>query len=268
MKLSIITINYNNQAGLQRTIDSVLCQTWKDFEWIIIDGGSTDSSKELIDKYQKHFSYWCSEPDKGVYNAMNKGIEHASGDYLQFLNSGDSYHCADSLKQVFERWEDADIVYGDLNFMSEEGGVVTRYPEKLTLHYFLSHSIGHPASFIKSSLLKAKGYREDFIIVSDWYRFLEWFREGRSFSHLPVIVADYDTTGMSSVNLDQIERENEIVYKEVFGNANRAWIEESRQMQLRYEEDTRLSFQRIKACGGRRWSLLCHLMRLLNKTIK
>ena len=74
MKLSIITINYNNRDGLQKTIDSVVAQTWRDFEWIIIDGGSTDGSKELIEKYKDHFAFWCSEPDKGICNAMNKGI--------------------------------------------------------------------------------------------------------------------------------------------------------------------------------------------------
>ena len=84
MKLSIITINYNNKAGLQRTIDSVICQTCKDFEWIVIDGGSTDGSKQLIEQYQSHFAYWCSEPDNGVYHAMNKGITHAKGEYLLF----------------------------------------------------------------------------------------------------------------------------------------------------------------------------------------
>ena len=90
MKLSIITINYNNKAGLQKTIDSVVAQTWRDFEWIIIDGGSTDGSKELIEQYQQHFAYWCSEPDKGVYNAMNKGIDKAKMIELarEFAGSG------------------------------------------------------------------------------------------------------------------------------------------------------------------------------------
>ena len=92
MKLSIITINYNNRDGLQKTIDSVVSQTYKNFEWIIIDGGSTDGSKELIEQYQDHCAYWCSEPDKGIYNAMNKGIEKAIGDYSLFLNSGDRLH--------------------------------------------------------------------------------------------------------------------------------------------------------------------------------
>ena len=80
MKLSIITVNYNNREGLQRTIDSVVSQTFRDFEWIVIDGGSTDGSKELIKQYADHFSYWVSEPDKGIYNAMNKGILKATGE--------------------------------------------------------------------------------------------------------------------------------------------------------------------------------------------
>ena len=89
MKLSIITVNLNNRDGLKKTIDSVISQTFKDFEWIVIDGGSTDGSRELIEQYVNHFAYWVSEPDKGVYNAMNKGVKKAKGEYLQFLNSGD-----------------------------------------------------------------------------------------------------------------------------------------------------------------------------------
>ena len=100
MTLSIITINYNDVHGLQKTINSVLSQTWKDYEWIIIDGGSTDGSKELIEKYQQHFSFWCSEPDKGIYNAINKGIAHAHGDYIQFLHSGDYLFEPTTLEKV------------------------------------------------------------------------------------------------------------------------------------------------------------------------
>lgn len=100
-KLTIITINLNNKAGLQTTIDSVIAQTYKDFEWIIIDGGSTDGSKELIEKYTNYIKYWVSEPDKGIYNAMNKGIKVAEGEYLQFLNSGDSLFSNSVLSDIF-----------------------------------------------------------------------------------------------------------------------------------------------------------------------
>ena len=269
MKLSIITINYNNKSGLQKTIDSVICQTWRDFEWIIIDGGSTDGSKELIEQYQQHFSYWCSEPDKGVYNAMNKGIAKAKGEYLQFLNSGDSFHQTDVLERVSTYLaQNIDIVYGDLNYVSENSNFVVRYPEKLSIHYFLIHSIGHPSSYIKAELLKNNGYREEFKIVSDWYRFLEWFRERRIFHHINVLVTDYDTTGISSVNIDLINKENEIVYNEMFGRENRSWIEESQKMQFLYEEVDQSGFLRIKQHGGRRFSLLLWIIHKLIRTLK
>ena len=103
MKLSIITVNLNNRDGLQKTIDSVVSQTFKDYEWIVIDGGSTDGSKELIEQYADHFTDWVSEPDKGIYNAMNKGIGMASGEYIQFLNSGDSLvsgHVVDQMSEA------------------------------------------------------------------------------------------------------------------------------------------------------------------------
>ena len=89
MKLSIITINYNNCEGLRETILSVVEQTCKQFEWIIVDGGSQDGSVALLEQYRSYFSYWCSETDKGIYNAMNKGLQHAHGEYCLFLNSGD-----------------------------------------------------------------------------------------------------------------------------------------------------------------------------------
>ena len=121
MKLSIITVNLNNRDGLQKTIDSVICQTFRDFEWIVIDGGSTDGSKELIEQYADHFAYWVSEPDKGIYNAMNKGIKVAKGEYLQFLNSGDSLWNETTLQGVVPFFSGTtDIFYGDVAIMKED----------------------------------------------------------------------------------------------------------------------------------------------------
>ena len=134
MKLSIITVNYNNKAGLQKTIDSVVCQTWRDFEWIVIDGGSTDGSKELIEQYQQHFAYWCSEPDKGVYNAMNKGISKAKGEYLNFMNSGDCFYNEYSLSYFHAVYNPSiDVFYADADFIDEKGCLVyeMRFPDKI-----------------------------------------------------------------------------------------------------------------------------------------
>lgn len=231
MKLSIITINFNNRDGLQRTIDSVICQTWHDFEWIVIDGGSTDGSKDLIEQYQENFAYWCSEPDKGIYNAMNKGIIKAQGDYIEFLNSGDIYHSDNVLETVFSKNHTEDIIYGNQNFVSQIDSSVFFYPKKLTIHYFLYRSLGHPSSFIKSSLFDKKGYDEKYKIVSDWKRFIEWFLEGKSFKHIDMIIADFNTEGVSSSNWDMLSAEQDMVYDEIFSKENRRWIEESIEMQ-------------------------------------
>ena len=112
IKLTIITINFNHAEGLKRTIDSIVNQTFTDYEWIVVDGGSTDGSKELIEQYKDHFAWWCSEPDKGVYNAMNKGITHAMGEYINFMNSGDIFATPTILEEIFSTPRTADILYG------------------------------------------------------------------------------------------------------------------------------------------------------------
>ena len=138
MKVSIITINYNNQSGLQRTIDSVTSQSFSDIEWIVIDGDSKDGSRELIEKYKKHFAYWVSEHDGGIYQAMNKGVEHASGDWLLFLNSGDWLFDNDVLSKVFDTQHDADILYGDVmyHWPDARGMQLEQKPDSLSLYYF------------------------------------------------------------------------------------------------------------------------------------
>ena len=98
MKLSIVTVNYNDAAGLERTIKSVLCQTFRDFEFIIIDGGSTDGSVDVIKRYEGRIDYWVSERDGGIYPGMNKGLRQARGEYVNFMNGGDCYHSADVLE--------------------------------------------------------------------------------------------------------------------------------------------------------------------------
>ena len=115
MQLSIITINLNNYEGLKKTISSIRCQNWHNFEWIIIDGGSTDGSTELIESVSKDLTFWCSESDKGIYNAMNKGVAMCSGKYVLFMNSGDSLHDSKVLEDIFQDQQyDADILIGQV----------------------------------------------------------------------------------------------------------------------------------------------------------
>lgn len=204
MKLSIITINWNNAEGLARTLDSVKAQTCKEFEHVIVDGASTDGSVEIIQSYVRDVSsmmcdvLWVSEKDTGIYNAMNKGIRMAKGEYLLFLNSGDVLVDGDVVKKFNEVEVNADIATGIERLPSGE----LIYPKKdseLSYSYFYEDTLLHQSTFIRKDAFERYGmYREDYRIVSDW----EWFfrvlvRDGASYQPLDFVVADFDGTGMS-----------------------------------------------------------------------
>lgn len=219
MKLSIITINYNNKEGLQRTIDSVIGQTWHDFEWIIIDGGSTDGSKELIEQYQRHFAYWCSEPDKGVYNAMNKGIAKAKGEYLLFLNSGDALNDEHVLQKIYDIHPNADIISGRVTRM-DNNKLFRQYRDSILMQLYLD-TLNHQGTFIRKSLFNENLYDENYKIVSDWKFWIDAIiRRNASVDIIDVIVARQDVSGISSgINLKNVaiqKREREIVLDEFF----------------------------------------------------
>ena len=211
MKLSIITINYNNREGLQKTIDSVVSQTWRDFEWIIIDGGSTDGSKELIEQYQQHFAYWCSEPDKGVYNAMNKGIAKARGEYLNFMNSGDCFYESDTLDKVFSNNNvTEDIIYGDWVRQESDRNVFFHAPQEASLFTFYVDNTCHQAMFIKTSILKTKGYDENYHIYADWARWIEMMIDSCTSKYIPVTICYYDAqNGISNTIVPEMDLELE-----------------------------------------------------------
>lgn len=214
MKLSIITINWNNYAGLQKTINSIVSQTFKDFEWIVIDGGSTDGSKELIEQFSDYFAYWVSEPDKGVYNAMNKGISKAQGEYMSFMNSGDVYANEQVLQNVFGTCPSQDLLFGDWILQYTDHQVYVKEPETLSLHRLFYWSICHQAMFIKASLLKQKGYDESYHIIADWKRWLEAVVGGCSVLYIPVLVCVFDCSGVSFSNNKLLEDEKKKLFEE------------------------------------------------------
>lgn len=202
MKLSIITINYNNLEGLKRTYESVVSQTCQDFEWIIIDGGSTDGSKEFIEEHQAHFAYWCSEPDKGIYNAMNKGIAKANGEYLQFLNSGDNLVDDKVIEEFFALGWEEDVICGDI-ILGGNSYNIKCHPEdsELDFDYVLMGGFCHQAMFFKRNLHEKYGcYDETFNIVSDWKFVLEvLMMHNSTYRHWKRFVVDYDENGISSI---------------------------------------------------------------------
>ncbi|GAK93153.1 colanic acid biosynthesis glycosyl transferase WcaE [Nonlabens ulvanivorans] len=136
--LSIITINYNDKVGLERTVNSVQEQTVQDFEYIIIDGGSNDGSKDFLNRSKDYFDYFISEPDTGVYEAMNKGIKQANSEYLLFLNSGDTLYDKNILSKVLPNLKSyqSQIVYGDLYMICEDKtNFINSYPKKLNFNF-------------------------------------------------------------------------------------------------------------------------------------
>ena len=215
MKYSIITINYNNRDGLEMTINSVLRQTFQDYEYIIIDGGSTDGSVEVIKKYESQIDYWVSEPDKGVYNAMNKGIGKASGDYLNFMNSGDTYHSSTALESIAELHSEDDIIIGGY-YETEKGVSHTIPPQDVTLLTLLKYTINHQATFIKKSLFDKRLYDESYIIMADAkYNFQSIILDNCSVKITEDVIADYDTNGISS-NYELYKTERQRFLKELF----------------------------------------------------
>lgn len=230
MKLSIITINYNNAEGLRKTMESVLSQTYKDFEYVVVDGASTDSSVDIIRASALQAEgleiTWISEPDKGIYNAMNKGIEialgkrivnsfnrselvedknkgiqKATGEYLLFLNSGDFLISEDVLKKVFENECAADILNARCN-VSDKGKVVwvSPYIPKVTLKDLYFVGLPHQSTFIRFSLFEKYGmYREDFRYNSDidfWYKTI--VLGDATVQGLNLITTDYNLDGLSA----------------------------------------------------------------------
>lgn len=230
MKLSIITINYNNAEGLRKTLASVAAQTFRDFEHIIVDGGSTDGSVEVIREYEQSLASrlsplasnlkWLSEPDSGIYNAMNKGIAMAQGEYLQFLNSGDWLVDENSLTNVFAEAADMDIIYGDRINVYANGTTegVNYFPDKMTALFLYQGMISHQASFIKHGLFEKYGlYREDLKYASDWEFFLKTFLlHNCSYQHVHQYVVYFDCAGISSIteNNEEMWNERRIVFAE------------------------------------------------------
>lgn len=228
MTLSIITINYNNLDGLQRTIDSVVGQSFTNYEWIVIDGGSKDGSRELIERYADHFAYWCSEPDKGIYNAMNKGIEKASGDWFLFLNSGDWLYSNDVLKKVFSVPNDADILYGDVmyHWPDSRGLELDEKPDNLSLYFFYKDTLCHQATFYRKGIFDNHRYNEDLRICADWALYIQLLQEGYRFKHLPFCVVNFAQDGIST-HLDEAHlAERQKVFNKYFPDYIRPDLDE------------------------------------------
>ena len=213
MKLSIITVNYNDAEGLERTIKSVISQTFQDYEFIIIDGGSTDGSVDVINKYESFVDYWVSEPDGGIYPGMNKGLRQAKGEYLNFMNGGDWYHSSDVLEKIFALNTDADIITGT----HAENGLRNVGKDGVTMLDLYKWAIDHQASFIRREVALRHPYDEKYRIVSDWKFFIEALVfDNCTFYYTDTIVVDVDMKGISNTNYALDKQERDAVLHELF----------------------------------------------------
>lgn len=217
MRFSIITINYNNDEGLWHTIESVVCQSYHDYEYIVIDGGSTDNSVNIIKSFADKIDYWVSEEDNGIYHAMNKGVIHAHGDYCIFMNSGDRFYDSMVLSHVFSCNADEDIVVGKIAIDDSDHIISPPPTGEFTMYHLYSGAIPHQGSFIKTDLLRKYPYDETLRISSDWKFFIQTLiLDNGSISYLNFFVARYDINGLSASNPDVMRQEKEKILLSFF----------------------------------------------------
>ena len=218
MKYSIITVNYNNKDGLRKTIESVIHQTYRDFEYIVIDGGSTDGSADVLNEYKDNISYWVSEPDKGIYNAMNKGIVKATGEYLNFMNSGDCFYDEFVLEHVTNQHMAEDIIVGrDYHYDMQTGeGFATILPQRITMLTFYIQTLPHQSSFFRRKLFDNCLYDESFRIVSDMKFFIQKLCiEDSSIKLIDIIICRREPDGISNTFNDRRISEHQAIIHQV-----------------------------------------------------
>ncbi len=218
MKFSIIITTYNSVKSLPKTLDSILTQAYFDYEVIVIDNASTDGTVSLLEKYKPKFRgniRWVSEPDKGIYDAMNKGIDLAKGDWLYFLGSGDSFYdeyVLDFIKDITEH-EELDVVYGNVE-LSETKKIVHG---KFSNSKLISQNFCHQAIFCRREIFKRTGkFNLGYKISADYIFNIEWFTDKKiRRKYVPKIIAVFDTSGFSSEGHDKkfLEQRKEIFRK-------------------------------------------------------
>ncbi|HYK77637.1 MAG TPA: glycosyltransferase family 2 protein [Daejeonella sp.] len=212
-KLSVITVVYNNVRDIERSILSVLNQTYQPIEYLVIDGGSTDGTLEIISQYKERLAVLVSEPDAGIYDAMNKGLDLATGDYVLFMNSGDEIYDAETVAKVFATEPDADIYYGETEMFNEQWQSLGRrrhqIPETFTWKSFkYGMSISHQAIYLKRSLVEPYDLSYKLSADIDWI--IKAAKKAKKIVNTRQYVAKYLVGGMSKAKHRQslVERFN------------------------------------------------------------
>lgn len=219
-KLSVITVVYNNVHDIERTVRSVLAQQYTNIEYLVIDGNSTDGTLEVLNKYKDQIHILVSEPDKGIYDAMNKGLALASGDYVLFMNSGDEIYAPDTVKNVFSTIDDADVYYGETEMFNEQwqslGRRRHRVPLQLSYNSFrFGMSVSHQAVYVRRSLCSPYNPKYKLSADIDWL--LAILKVSRKVVNVHSYVAKYLVGGMSKKRHKQSLIERYHIFKEHYG---------------------------------------------------
>lgn len=231
MKLSIITINYNNAEGLRKTLASVASQTYANIEHIIVDGASTDGSVDVIKEYENQLNIthstihllWSSEPDNGIYDAMNRGICKATGEYVQILNSGDILAAPDITERMMAalqmKGEGVELLYGNMvKYDYQNSRTLGKSTEvEYSLRQYYTSTMNHDCCYIRRDLFETYGlYDESLKIVSDWKWFLQAIGLGKVKPiYVDIDVTIFDASGISETNLALRNQERRQVLAEL-----------------------------------------------------
>ena len=214
-RYSLIVVTYNNAEGLTRTLESIRSLDYNEKETIVIDGASKDNTQEILSANEDLITVAVSENDSGIYNAMNKGIKAAHGDYLNFMNSGDKYHTSTVLEDIAAMNADDDFIIG--GYYDCDRKIPYMIPaQEVTLLTLLKHTINHQATFIKRCLFEKRLYDENYIVMADAkFNFQSIIFDNCSVKLADYLVADYDFNGISS-NYDIYKKERHKMLTELF----------------------------------------------------
>lgn len=212
--ISIVTVSYNAATTIEQTILSVINQDFEDFEYIIVDGGSTDGTVDIIKKYQDRITLWVSEPDRGIYDAMNKGIIMANGKWVNFMNSGDSFYNLNVLSNLkLDLISDFQVVYGSINCLTKSNSFLLK--PKTVEKMNDSMIFCHQAAFVNWTCLNEYKFDIRFKVAADFKFFRSLYISNYRFKEIDVVVANYEAeVGVSSSSFYQMDKEYAIVCDE------------------------------------------------------
>jgi glycosyltransferase involved in cell wall biosynthesis len=263
--ISVVTINFNHLTDLQKTFANVISQTYQDLEYIVIDGGSQDGTVDFLQENTKFLSYWISEPDNGIYDAMNKGTKVAKGEWIIFMNSGDLFSQDNTIEQVAPYLDRVnDVVYGGYESITDDRygrRISERQPSDLSLIW---HQIPtcHQSVFVRRELQVQYPFDTSFSWCADLDFLARLYQLGSKFQEVPTIIAKFDTSGGKTRDLLTYTRERWSIYRKYF--------ERTRERELFFLNEyksfwiEKILIQRIRNTVPKEWVIFSRKLRGIN----